>query len=103
MTSDGERSMLTQIGWSGLPTPHVEYPFHPSRKWRFDLAWPSSKVAVEVEGGTFIAGRHSRGRSFEADCEKYAEAAIAGWRVLRVTTDMVDDGRALGFVQRALA
>ena len=55
-----------------------------------------------MEGGTFSGGRHSRGRGFEADAEKYAEAAILGWRVLRVTTAMVNDGRALDLIERAM-
>jgi len=57
-------------------------------------------IAVEVEGGTFIAGRHSRGKGYEKDCEKYAEALIAGWRVLRVTSGMVEDGRAIDLLKR---
>lgn len=103
MTSDGERSMLVLIGWTNLPAPIQEFRFAPPRRWRFDFAWPDRMVALEVEGGTWISGAHTRGGHFESDAEKYNEAALAGWRVLRVTTGMVDDGRALGFVQRALA
>jgi hypothetical protein len=40
---------------------------------------------------------------FELDCTKYAEAAVAGWLVLRVTTGMVEDRRALALIERALA
>ncbi len=32
----------------------------------------------------------------------YGEATVLGWRVLRVTTGMVDDGRALALVERCL-
>lgn len=102
MTSEGERAMLTLLRWAGLPDPNIEYPFHPKRKWRFDFAWPDKLVALEVEGGTWIGGAHNRGGHFESDADKYNEAALLGWKVLRVTTDMVNDGRALGFVQRAL-
>lgn len=102
--SDGERAMETHIRQTGLPSPIREFPFaFPARKWRFDFAWPDRLIALEVEGGTWVAGAHSRGRHFEADCIKYAEAAIRGWRVLRVTTDMVTDGRAVGLLKRALA
>lgn len=103
MTSLAEQSMATLIRWTTLPAPVQEYVFAPPRKWRFDFAWPDRMVALEVEGGTWISGAHTRGRHFESDAEKYNEAALRGWRVLRVTTDMVDDGRALGFVERALA
>jgi very-short-patch-repair endonuclease len=102
MSSDAERAMLTMLKWAGLPEPMTEYRFHPSRKWRFDFAWEAPKVALEVEGGTWISGAHTRGRHFESDAEKYNEAALAGWKVLRVTTQMVDDGRAIAFIERAL-
>lgn len=102
--SMGERLLAEQVKQLRLPTPLREHPFAPPRRWRFDFAWITGtrKVAVEVEGGSWIAGRHTRGSSFEADCEKYAEAALAGWIVLRVTTGMVEDGRALLLVRRAL-
>ena len=86
---------------ANVPKPEREYRFDPSRRWRFDFAWPPQKLAVEIEGGTFSGGRHTRGSGFEADAEKYAEAVLAGWRVLRVSTAMVTDGRALRLVERA--
>lgn len=47
-------------------------------------------------------GRHTTGRGFEADCEKYDEALIAGWRVLRATGGMVKNGQALAMLERAV-
>ena len=41
-------------------------------------------VALEVEGGIWIGGGHNRGKGFAKDIEKYNEAVIFGWRVLRV-------------------
>ena len=55
----------------------VEYRFHPTRKWRFDAAFPSEKVAVEIEGGVWKYGRHNRASGFLNDMEKYNEAAKA--------------------------
>jgi hypothetical protein len=66
------------------------------------LAWPAHRVAVEVDGGTWTNGRHVRGAGFERDAEKFNEALLLGWLPLRVTTAMVDDGRALELVRRAL-
>lgn len=63
--------------------PKREYQFHPQRRWRFDFAWPSLKVAAEVEGGIYVRGRHVTPKGFIADCEKYNAAAERGWRVLR--------------------
>jgi very-short-patch-repair endonuclease len=95
--------LLQQITWAKLPTPVTEHRFHPVRRWRFDLAWPEAKLAVEVEGGVYVQGRHSRGAGMEADCEKYNEAANRGWRVLRVTPRHVKNGQALTWVEGALS
>jgi very-short-patch-repair endonuclease len=92
-----------QIRSARLPRPMSEHRFHGERKWRFDFAWPARMIAAEVEGGTWVNGAHGRGKHFESDCEKYAEALINGWRVLRVTTDMVNDGRAIALLRRVFA
>jgi hypothetical protein len=68
-----------------LPVPLAEYRFAPPRRWRFDWAWPEQRVALEIEGGVFVRGRHSRGAGMVADMEKYNEAACRGWRVVRYT------------------
>lgn len=80
-----------------------EFKFHPTRRWKFDFAWPnncSGGDALEIEGGTWVGGRHINPMGFEKDCEKYNEAAILGWTVIRVTGAMVRDGRALDFLKR---
>lgn len=101
--SELERALDWQMrAVSSIPTPVAEFRFHVKRRWRFDFAWPELRVAVEIEGGTWTAGAHTRGKHFESDCEKYNEAVIHGWQVLRVTTDMIEDGRAVTFVERAI-
>lgn len=100
--SDAEDALLWQLRVSGVPVPTREYRFIVSRRWRFDLAWPTLKVAVEVEGAIWTSGRHTRGSGYEADMEKYNEAALAGWTVIRVSPEMVDDGRALAVIERAV-
>jgi len=72
-----------------LPRPAVEYRFHPTRRWRFDFAWPALRLAVEIEGGEWNRGRHTRPRGFADDCEKYNAAAVSGWLVMRFTGGMV--------------
>lgn len=98
-----EQTLAFHIRAAGLPDPQPEHRFWPGRRFRFDLAWPSRLVACEVEGGSWVGGRHTQGQGYEADCIKYSEAAIRGWLVIRVTGAMIDDGRALGLVERALA
>jgi very-short-patch-repair endonuclease len=80
-----------------------EYQFHHTRKWRFDFAWPLKMVAVEVEGGVWSNGRHTRGKGFIEDCIKYNEATVLGWKVLRVTTDMVKNGEAMKYIEQLVA
>lgn len=87
----------------GVPEPVAEFRFHPKRWWRFDLAWPMHKVALEIEGGAFVQGRHTRGAGYEKDCEKYSEAAVLGWRILRVLPDAVPTGKALALIRRVFA
>ncbi len=79
--------------------------FHPSRKWRFDFAFPHlhPPLAIECEGGTWSRkSRHTSGRGFEKDCEKYNAATLLGWRVLRFTGDQVRDGRAIDVIVEAM-
>lgn len=65
--------------------PVSEYRFAPPRRWRFDFAWPDHRLAVELEGGVWTGGRHTRASGYIADCDKYNAAVLAGWRVLRYT------------------
>ena len=85
-----------------LPAPQREFRFHPERRWRFDFAWPDRKVAMEVEGGVWSGGRHTRGAGFEGDCEKYNIAVLAGWKVLRVTARHIKSGAALEWLESSL-
>jgi len=74
-----------------------ELKFHNDRKWRFDFAlallvptgelaqhrqiW-ETRLALEVQGGLFSGGRHSRGAALLKEHEKLNAAAALGWRVL---------------------
>jgi hypothetical protein len=86
----------------GIPLPEEEYRFHPKRKWRADYAWPDYKVMLEVEGGVFTGGRHTRGSGFLGDMEKYNEAAAHGWRLIRCTPSGLLKAATLQLIQRAL-
>jgi hypothetical protein len=73
----------------GLPEPIKEYRFDKVRKWRIDYAWPFApdgrpiRLGVELEGGAYSSGRHTRGAGFVADLEKYNAMIEQGWRLLR--------------------
>ena len=87
--------------WSDreLPEPQTEYRFHPTRKWRFDYSWPLRKVAVEVEGGIWVKGAHTRGAHFLSDAEKYNEATRLGWRIYRFTPQQMPTEETAQFLR----
>ena len=76
--------VLAYFASEKLPEPRVEFRFHPQRLWRFDFCFPDKLVALEVEGGIWGGGRHTRGAGFAKDIEKYNAAALLGWRIFRV-------------------
>ncbi len=86
----------------GLPDPVPELRFHATRKWRFDFAWPECKLAIEIDGGAWTKGRHTRGRGFVADMEKLNAATVLGWRVLRFTPAQMKSGAAFQVIREAM-
>ena len=97
---DYPKLLVDQIMSTDLPVPIREHRFHESRKWRFDLAWLKYKLAVEVEGGIWVYGRHNRASTFLKDMEKYNNACLLGWSVLRLSTDMVKNGEGLAIITK---
>lgn len=92
-----------------------EFQFDPARKWRFDFVishagtmWPvgmqtvEGVVALEVEGGVWTGGRHTRGSGFVKDMAKYNRAACLGWRILRTTPDELCMQETVDMVKEAL-
>jgi hypothetical protein len=81
------------------------------RKWRFDVAFPEFKIAVEIEGlvvrrlagELVVTGRHGSIAGFKEDCEKYATAALLGWTVLRFEQSMVKSRYAINMTLHVLA
>ncbi len=87
MSNSGAENIFAaiwQTNHGDLPAPEREYRFHDTRKWRFDFAWPDEMLAVEIDGGIWVGGhRQDRGRNNAAQ--------VLGWRVLRYTTDEMQD------------
>lgn len=75
-----------------------EHRFHPVRRFRFDYAIPSYKIAIEVEGGVWTNGRHTRGKGFLGDVEKYNQATVLGWRLIRCTPDTLTKSDTLSLI-----
>ena len=97
MASELEETFALQLWAEQLPEPETEYRFHPPRRWRLDFAWPEQMVAVAVEG----FGHHKLNR-YSRDVEKYNQAALDGWCLLRVRRQELDDLTGLAMVREAL-
>lgn len=96
--------LTPQIVASMFPGAVFEHRFC-ERRWRFDVAWPEKKVAMEFEGGTWSKtrkSRHTTGAGYRNDCYKYNRAAVDGWKVIRATSDMLRDGAVIIDLEAAL-
>ena len=116
LTVDGVKTLLSmdaatqRANWfvilcdqNGVPVPEREYQFAKPRRWRFDFAWPAQRIALEVEGGAYTKGRHTRGAGFLRDMEKYNEAGARGYRVFRTTPQRLNTSETLELLRRVLA
>lgn len=68
---------------AGIQEPVRELPHIPGRRFRLDFAWPDHKIGLEVQGGIWTRGRHSRGTGQLGDMEKNNLGIIHGWRVFQ--------------------
>lgn len=83
-----------KAAWS-LADERSEFPlasevvFYPGRRWRLDYAVLELRLGIEIQGGTFMGGGHSRGMGQNRDFEKSNAAIATGWRVLFADTKML--------------
>ena len=77
-----------------------EFKFHAKRKWRADFHITGKKLLVEVEGGIWSGGRHTRGKGYLGDMEKYNAATVMGYRVIRFSTEQVTSGLAIQQIEK---
>ena len=105
-----------EAGWH---KPEREHRFAPPRRWRCDYFWPSSMaayeiggraeilpskaVALEVEGGIWTGGRHTRGKGALADMEKYNTMTAMGIRLIRMTPSQVCKGELTAWLRKLAA
>lgn len=101
-----EERIAIWLAHEGLPTPVRQLRFAKEalgRQWMFDFAWPALGLALEVDGGTFMAkGAHNTGLKIMNDAQKNNAALLLGWRVFRVTDRMFRDGEAFAVTKALL-
>jgi len=92
--------LILDLVAAGHPLPETEH--RPcKRRWRFDLAWPELKVAVELDGGKYTGG-HRRGAELDKENEKLNWAVENGWRVLHYTYATVGTLEAIQQIGRVI-
>ncbi len=93
--------LVTQCKMYKLPKPVAEYRFDKKRRWKIDYAFIEYKLAIEVEGGSWLpgGGRHNRPIGFLLDLEKYNNLTLLGWSLLRFTPGMMNSGEAIEIIK----
>ena len=94
IVSKGEAALIQQLRAFKIEFVQ-EFQFHTSRKWRADFHIKNTKLLIEVEGGIWSGGRHTRGKGYLGDMEKYNAATMMGFQVLRFSTEQVTSGFAI--------
>ena|ERR1700689_4140417 len=92
--------MLADLRALHLGVVEREYRFEPARRWVMDFCIPKAMLCAEIEGAVWTQGRHTRGKGFIDDCEKYNHATSLGWSVFRFPTADVLEGRAKEVLKR---
>jgi hypothetical protein len=59
-------------------------------------------LAVEVEGGAWVGGRHTRGKGFLEDLRKYEAAQRMGWTIYRTAGELIKSGNALKTIEQLI-
>ena len=70
---------------------YSEYRFAAPRRFKADFCCPIAKVIIEIQGGIWADGRHSRGSGLYSEYEKLCIAASLGYLVFLLSEEMIDD------------
>ena len=79
-----EKFYLLWRALGGPPLEH-EFRFSPPRRWKADFCCREARLLIEIEGGVYTHGRHTSIKGFLNDAEKYLEAELLGYTVMRLT------------------
>jgi hypothetical protein len=81
-----------------LPTPVWDEVKIGGWKGAWDFAWPDLKVVVDVHGGEFVRGHHTRGKNILDDYEKLMRAVHAGWTCVLFGGTQTEDEKMLSML-----
>lgn len=90
--SPPETQLRLVLSAAGLPAPELDVDVRDSRGrllGRSEIAYPDSRVAIEYESDHHRVDR----QQWDRDLAKYQSYAEAGWRVIRVTAELLQSGR----------
>lgn len=99
LPSPGEAALALHLRVEGIPFER-EVRLVPDRRWRWDFV--VQDLAIEVQGGIWTRGGHSRGAGQERDFEKSNAAVKAGYRPLHYSTGMIESGMAIADILAAI-
>lgn len=100
--SEPEERLAFQLKAVGAPLFERQFRIHPERRFFADFFFPTGRLVVEVDGGGWANGRHSRGYGMDSDAEKSALIAAMPARLIRVTPKWINTGEALNWILKAL-
>ena len=102
-TADGLAHIINHLSSNNNYEYVTEHKFLSDRKFRFDAAIPSLKIAIEYEGILSEKSGHTTLVGFTKNTEKYNLAVIEGWKLLRYTCKNYQDfGRDLERLLKSL-
>lgn len=99
VVSEGEATLAQHLKSYNIEF-QAEFEFHPKRKWRADFLLIGKMILIEVEGGIWSNGRHTRGKGYQEDMVKYNSAQELGYSVYRYSTEQVKSGKAIESIRR---
>jgi very-short-patch-repair endonuclease len=85
--SDSDIKLIAQYSIK----PSIRKNIKNAKPYKLDFAHPETKVAIEIQGGTWNNGRHSRGSGMKGEYNKLNTLQYDGWTVFQLSTDMITE------------
>ena len=68
---------------------YAEYKPFGDSKHRLDFACPETKTAIEIQGGNWAGGRHTRPEQLDKEYAKLNKLAFNGWVTFLLSGEMI--------------